>query len=488
MKRHIAIPLLCVVLVAALSFPVYATSLPEIDSPTFPYPENNITGFGSISFTLVNAAVSDPLTGSHWINFGEMWIAKFNDDIMDPIYVNYGIDATLSFSLTVNVVGSFYIARATDSGYNFSSIEEYRNPSLDYTVNFTDWPVTVYDPAFVMGEFTETETSPEIVPEVSITFVGYTDVPIGNYSLETSFMDNHDHILAFGVYASGYGTGGSGGSGGTDTDDSGGSGGTGGSGSTGNSGYEGFNNIVDKFQNGNITYTDALDQLGDRYDFIHTTDIYQNLLYVNEYQMSVSKLNGLVSSSAAEKSSDLDVQMSATVDQFADGSIDLKGAMDTLQGDFSTALSGAQTVEEAQAVTAVYQVKLRQLETQNQVKLMEGFDVVISDEDIQKADDYYAAEDELVNAFDVADFDAQLQFDLWWLQMPRNETIEYKKFFDYLMNESDIKYFITIPLAMSLVAIIMGTRMRTRPDRVIERSTTVDSGGSHTTTVKYKND
>ena len=481
MKRHIAIPLLCVVLVAALSFPVFATSV----NPSFPYPENNITGQGAISFNAYSAAISDPLSGSHWLNFGEMWIAKFVTDLMTPGYEEYGVEATLSFSLTVNVVGSFYIARETNSDYNFSSIEAYRDSSLDYTVNFTDWPVTVYEPSPAAGAFTETADSPETVDSVSITFVGYSDVPIGNYSLETSFMSNYNSILAFGVYASGYG---SGGSGGTDPDDPDDPGTGGGSGSTGNSGYEGFNNIVDKFQNGNITYTDALDQLGDRYDFIHTTDIYQNLLYVNEYQMSVSKLNGLVSSSAAQKSSDLDGQMSATVDQFADGSIDLKGAMDTLQGDFSTALSGAQTVEEAQAVTAVYQVKLRQLETQNQVKLMEGFDVVISDDEIQKADDYYAAEDELVNAFDVADFDSQLQFELWWLQMPRNETIEYKKFFDYLMNESDIKYFITIPLAMSLVAIIMGTRMRTRPDRVIERSTTVDSGGSRTTTVKYKND
>ena len=196
MKRHIAIPLLCVVLVAALSFPVLATSV----NPSFPYPENNITGQGAINFTVVNAAISDPLTGSHWLNFGEMWIAKFSDDIMDPNYVNYSVSATLSFSLTVNVVGSFYIARATNSGYNFSSIESYRDPSLDYTVNFTDWPVTVYEPSPAADGFTESLDSPETVSEVSITFVGYTDVPIGNYTLETSIMTNYDFVLASSSY------------------------------------------------------------------------------------------------------------------------------------------------------------------------------------------------------------------------------------------------------------------------------------------------
>lgn len=480
MKRHIAIPLLCVVLVAALSFPVYATSLPEIDSPTFPYPENYITGQGTVTFTYQKPGSPYSIGGSEPLNFGEMWIGNFIDLTIEPYFTDYAITATYSFTLTVMAEGSFYVACEPGSLRDFTPLNAYRDESLDYTVNFGDeWPVKCYRPNISKFDyFSETAT-------VSILFMGYKDVPAGSYNLNSVRTLNTDGVLAFGVYASGNGSGGSGGSGTTDPDNPGTGGG---SGATGDSGYQGFNNIVDQFQNGNITYTDALDQLGDRYDFINTTDIYQNLLYVNEYQMSVSKLNGLVSSSAAEKSSDLDAQMSATVDQFADGSIDLKGAMDALQSDFSTALSGAQTVEEAQAATAVYQVKLRQLETQNQVKLMEGFDVVISDEDIQKADDYYAAEDELVNAFDVADFDAQLQFDLWWLQMPESETIQYKKFFDYLMNESDIKYFITIPLAMSLVAIIMGTRMRTRPDRVVERSTTVDSGGSRTTTVKYKND
>lgn len=476
MKRHIAIPLLCVVLVAALSIPVFATSFPELNSPTFPYPDNTIVGQGTVSFSFQKQGSDYSTSGSQSLSFGNMWIGSFINLDVDPLFVDYAVTATYSFSLTVTAASTFYVACESSALRDFTVLEAYRDPSLDYNVDFgDDWPVNVYEP-------TDFSCPMSGEASVSITFLGYRDVPIGTYNLNSVRTINTDGVLAFGVYASGNSSGG----GGTTNPDNPGTGG--GSGSTGNSGYDGFNYIVESFQYGNITYTDALDMLGDRYKLIQTTDIYQNLLYVNEYQMSVSKLNGLVSSSAAEKSADLDEQMSATVDQFADGSIDLKDAMDTLSSDFSASLSGAQTVEEAQAVTAVYQVKLLQLENENQVKLMEGLDAVITEEEIQKADDYYAAEDELVNAFDVAEFDAMLQFDLWWLQMPKNETIEYKKFFDYLMNESDIKYFITIPLAMSLVAIIMGTRMRTRPDRVIERSTTVDSGGSRTTTVKYKND
>lgn len=472
MKRHIAIPLLCVVLVAALSIPVFATSFPEINSPTFPYPENNLSGFG---FVTVEYDLDPVCTLFNDLSFGNMFCGLF----VDPSNDIASFDTSLSFTLSVYVESYLYIAvnpHYLMLWHDLGKLGEYRDELLDYNVTLgNDWPVTVYTVDTGSGSFIASSGT----HATDVSFLGFSDVPPGEYSIT---IYGHCTIdlgpVVFGIYASGNS---SGGGGTTDPDNPG-------SGATGNSATVGYNKIVDKYINGTYTYTEALDQLGDRYDLISTDNIYQNLLYVNEYQMSVSKLNGLVSSSAAEKSAVLDVQMSATVDQFVDGSIDLKDAMDTLSSDFSTSLSGAQTVEEAQAVTAVYQVKLLQLENANQVKLMEGLDAVITDEEIQKADDYYTAEDELVNAFDVASFDAQLQFDLWWLQMPRNETIEYKKFFDYLMNESDIKYFITIPLAMSLVAIIMGTRMRTRPDRVVERSTTVDSDGSRTTTVKYKND
>lgn len=452
MKRHIAIPLLCVVLVAALSFPVFATSV----NPSFPYPENNLSGFGFVTVT----SHTDPVcTLFDDLAFGNMFCGYF----VDPSNEFANFDTSLSFTLSVYVESYLYIA--VNSNYlvlshDFGSLGECRDELLDYNVDFGDnWPVTVYtadtgSQSFVASSGTHA---------TDVTFLGFSDVLPGEYSITIDYHSSVDFgPVVFGVYASGNSSGG-GESGGTDTDDSGSSGGSG-SYPTGNSATVGYNKIVDKYINGTYTYTEALDQLGDRYDLISTDNIYQNLLYVNEYQMSVSKLNGLVSSSAAQKSADLDGQMSATVDQFADGSIDLKGAMDTLQGDFSTALSGAQTVDEADALTTVYQVKLLQLENESRIKLMEGFDTVITDEQIQNANDYYAAEGELLNAFDLADLEAQFQYELWWNQMPKNETIEYKKFFDYLLNESDIRFFITIPLAMSLVAIIMGTRMRTKPD------------------------
>lgn len=442
MKRHIAIPLLCVVLVAALSIPVFSADI---------FPDNNYSGSGFVTCSAEGLVVIDYFQE---LAFGSMFLAKFIDSTYVDYMSEYQVTSNYSFNLNVNVPGSFYVAVPTGAYTNFGPIEQYRDESLDYFIDFKEWPITLYDPDPANNTFVTSQGSVDL----NITFIGYSDVPAGSYKLITSMMSNNEYPVVFGVYASGYGSGGSGG--GTDPDTPGGSGG---SGVTGNSGYDGFNNIVDKFQNGNITYTDALDQLGDRYDFIHTTDIYQNLLYVNEYQMSVNKLNGMVSSSAASKSNSLDTQMQGTIDQFAHGSIDLKGAMDSLSGDFSTALSGAQTVEEAQAVTAVYQANLRQLETRNQMKMMQAFDDAMSDEEFQQIQDYYAAEGELINAFDVADFDAQLQFDNWFLLLSQKEAFDYKRFFDYLLNDSEIRHFIIIPLTMGLVSIIMGTRMRVRP-------------------------
>lgn len=426
MKRHIAIPLLCVVLVAALSFSVYATSI----NPSFPYPENNLSGMGIITGSV--ESYPNSLTFITDLSYGNMKVLKFGPVVgaVDTGATDYLVSSVLNFTLNVSRADSFYIAVSNDELVStLSSIASYEDPSLSYNVDFgDDWPLEVYSPNFSTQKWVITNST----GPVNVHFIGYKNVPAGEYTISQDLMTNVDHNIVFGVYGSA---------------------------------ASGTSVIFDDYMNGNLSYTDALVQLNDYFDELVSDDVYQNILYATEYQNAVLHLNGLASSSAADKATALDSDMQSTVDQFADGTLDLKSAMDTLSGDFSSALAGAQTVEEAQAVTTVYQANLKLLEVQNQIHMMIALDDAISDDELATMNDYYAAEYELVNAFDVADFDAQLQFDLWFLQMPKNETIEYKKFFDYLMNESDIKYFITIPLAMSLIAIIMGTRMRTKGDR-----------------------
>lgn len=434
MKRHIAIPLLCVVLVAALSIPVFAA--PE-DSSTFPYPKNDLSGTCIINFSAVNAVLSNPCVGFESLSFGEMWSGKFASvsNTIDDAYLNYGVDVNLSFSLQVLVGGSLYIAFPDGdlTGINFDSLSSYRDPDNDYYVDFgLFWSMNLYTPdpstkSFVKSSYIDT---------LKVYFVCFNNVPAGTYQVSTSSMSNQTEKFCFGVYASQCNV---------------------------------YQNIITSVTTGSTSYTEAIDQIMDVYEstkvdeFGALVDVHQRTINAIELTNTLEQLNMSMSSVAAQNASALSSKMGSTVDQFANGEINLSNAMSSLSSDFSSALSGAQTVDEAQAVTAVYKANLKNLEVRNEIQMMQVFDDAMTDEEFQQIQDYYAAESELVNAFDVADFEAQLQFDNWFLLLPQKEAFDYKRFFDYLLNDSEIRYFIIIPLTMGLVSIIMGTRMRVRP-------------------------
>lgn len=449
MKRHIANPLLCVVLVAALSFPVYADS--------FPYPENDLTGSSIINFTAVSAAISNVCVGSESLAFGSMWTGKFASvpNTNDDYYEDYGVDVDLSFTLQVLVGGSLYIAFPDSdfTGIGFESLSSYRDPDNDYYVDFGDsWSLNLYTPnPSTMSFVKSTTTGP-----LKVYFVCFSNVPAGTYVVSASSMSNVTENLCFGVYAS-----------------------------QGNV----YQNIINSVTTGSTSYTDAIDQIMDVYESTQSPDIdiHQRTISAIEVTNTLEQLNMSMSTVAAQNASALSSNMGSIVDQFANGDIDLSNAMSSLSSDFSSALSGAQTVDEAQAVTAVYKANLKKLEVRNEIHMMQAFDDAMTDEEFQQIQNYYAAESELVESFDVAEFDAMLQFEAWYLQLPVDESAQYKKFFDYILNDSPIRLFVIIPLTMGLVTILLGTKMYTRPEP-ISRTTIYHSDGSRSTTFKYKDE
>lgn len=445
MKRHIAIPLLCVVLVAALSIPVFAA---------FPYPENNVSGRAVVRFWPTGATVPDPpeIYGGYQLNFGELWTGYFASGPSGSDYESYSVYTDLSFTLEIYVGGDIFIAVPYNDyiGSNITALSQYYDPSGDYSVNLGTQTVKYYIPDLNNMEYVISQTSAEL----NINFLHFTDVPPGNYQISCESMWEGAGVMCLGIYVS-----------------------------------QGdvYGSIVDQFTNGSLSYTDAVDELFNYQESLTPIDNHEAMVQALELQNNLSKLNNAASTVAAAKANDLDNRMGAVVDSFASGDVTMKQAMDSLQSDFSESLSGAQTVDEAQAVMAVYKVNMQKLELQGQFQLMEGFDVIISDDDMQKMDDYYAAEEELVNSFDVAEFDSMLQLESYLLQLPADESVAYKKFFNYLLNDSPLRLFIIIPLTMGVVSILLGTKMHTRPEPV-SRTTIQHSDGSRSVILKYKNE
>lgn len=434
-KRFIAIPLLCLVFMAACPFSVFADS--------FPYPENNVSGSYTVNFASRNAT-GVMCQGSASYNFGQLWTGKFIslDDSEDPSgdhgSMGYGLSLMSDIKLSITVGGDLFLAlpyHIDESYLTIGELAPYRSESGDYNVNFgDDWPVNTYTPVPDSLTF----TSGSGTGSVNIRFVCYRNVPAGEYTLTYQFDDNYNPIC-FGVYAT-----------------------------RGNQ----MNAMVDQFVNSGTSSLPVpsevlsafLKELWQYRESLETDSIEESMLRELEYQSSLEYLSKLIDSNYVVFFELFVSEMNGMLEYLASGYIDYSTCLQQIMQNTETVRNYCSTTDQLNVVLAYYLNGLQIAEGIEQQKVKAHLDQAISDDDMQKADEFHALESQLVQAFDHAELEAALQFDIWINQLPLEEVYEYRKFFDYLLTDSDIRYFIVVPLAMSLVALLLGTRMRTKPD------------------------
>lgn len=428
-KRFIAIPLLCLVLMAACPFSVFADS--------FPYPENTVYGSVNISFEAFSALSPISSVGSETVSFGSLWTGRFNNT--SSTSDGYGVSLDIKFVLNLQVGGDLYIAYpyyidgGMDFTYYISELDEYRYPEFDYNVDFgADWPVNIYTPNNDTNTFDKTFGKSSLY----VKFIAYRNVPSGIYSGVITSNVNDD-TLCFGVYAS--------------------------LGNQMNAMVDSFVSSLDNVASSGISVVGLSTVLQDLWEYRQSQSgdsVELSILRELEYQSSVEYLLSQVDTKY--------VGFLATFYRDATNlySSLLSGQIDYLDFLFNTSILVSQapnycaTVEQFQVASTMLQNFYTAAEQLERIKAKENLEQAISDGDIDEIQQYYDAELELISAFDQAKFKAQLDFDTWFTLLPPTETIEYKKIFDYILNDSPIKNYIMIPVSMGLVTILLGTGIR----------------------------
>lgn len=437
-KRFIAIPLLClVVIMAACPFSVYASSV----SSTFPYPVNQLSGDVGIEFYSKNAT-GLLFNSCDLIPFGTLWTGKFLTltDEEDPSgnhsSMGYSLLIYCNFTLNVTVGGDLYIALPyhTDSSYlSGGLLSAYRYPNGDYNVDFgDDWPVTTYTPDPSTDSFIEGEGTGSLY----VRFICFKNVPVGEYNLEVEFADSSVPIC-FGVYA--------------DTRTS-------------------MNALVDDYVNSilnaDIDYPDSdalssiLSELRELSLSQSSDNVDLSILRQLEYQSSVMYLYDQLSTLFAGVFPSLFDSFDELFNAYSIGEIGIGDVFKAFSEFTSVILSVCHSEEQTAAASSFIDCQYSRFEFIARVKAEWNMDSAISDDDVYIFDNYYQSEAELIQAFDQAKFQKQLDFDTWFSLLPPDETIEYKKIFDYILNDSPIKNYIMIPVTMGLVTILLGTGIR----------------------------
>ena len=220
--------------------------------------------------------------------------------------------------------------------------------------------------------------------------------------------------------------------------------------------------VVDSYIDGDLDFTSALQKFNETLNnsLINSSSDADKQFIISLAQF---ELDRLVTSS--NNKSIQNVQNSVTnsfnqnIYNYVSGSESLEDTLSDLDSNYSSALSSAESPVQGILVNTSYLISLKKLEMQARQKAYQKLDSAVSDEQLSEADDYYQSEEDLIDMFEVAEFESALNFQLWFNTLPPSETIEYKKFFDFLLNDSSIRMFLVVPISLILVRILLGTRL-----------------------------
>lgn len=438
-RRIFAIPLCIILCIAVFSFPVFGV------------PTNDYTGSYplTVSAKFSYASTSD-MVGPHTIvlgsfNYGEQSIIQaFFRQAYSGGYGVYADKITASYNLTLPTSKRVYFCARTGAisanALDFSSLAPYYNSSESFSVTeYFDTPKIDYNVDINNG-YTIMSTTTVSTSNISwgLTYLCFDNVPAGTYSIIDSSCIQQSYAnyqraylnLCPGVFIT-----------------------------TGTS----VTDVVNDYINGNSSFSDTLSNLSTT-----LSNSISNATSDSEKQFQVAlgqfELDRLVQASNDKSLSNITETMQPslnnTIDNFVSGSSTLESALGSLASTFDTQLGLAETPEQAQTVAIMYQVALKKLELQAQIKAAQNLDDAISDDEMSEFQDYYESESTLIESFEIEQFKSQIALDTWMLQLPSDEAAEYKRFFDYILNESEFRFFIIVPMCCGLISLVLGTRIR----------------------------
>ena len=436
-KRFIAIPLLClVVIMAACPFSVYAV---DPSSPTFPYPVNGLSGDFNMIYSSRDAT-GDLISGSTSVSFGYLWTGLFlipGDPSYDDVHsMGYRVAIKASVVLNVTVGGDLYIAVPANVSYwtDVDNFNAYRYSAGDYGVDFNQMTVITYTPDNASGTFVRgTGTG-----DLDVNFMCYRGVPAGTYRIELDFYKySNTNPICFGIYG--------------DTRPS-------------------MNGYVDTYVNGIINgdidypnasqYSNIMSELREIQQSQSSDNVDLSILRELEYQSSVMYFHDQMDAIFADMFPGVPTYLDTILEYYLLGDISESDLLTSTTGLFEQLLTFCSSPDDIAAASSFADCLFSRLEFVVRMKAGMNMDQAISDDEVGAMEDYYESESELIEAFDQARFQAQLDFDTWFTLLPPTETIEYKKIFDYILNDSPIKNYIMIPVSMGLVTILLGTGIR----------------------------
>lgn len=342
--------------------------------------------------------------------------------------------SSLHFALGGTSTMWIAVRTAALSSYNFSLLESYRYPSGDLTHSYSNISYPRYNCYWESGEIVDFGNGST---NFDVTFLCFKDVPSSQsfsyYDYSTGADSSSFIYRVVGFYFN-------------------------------HSGSVPVSDFVDSYISGNISFSDAVTSIRETTDsnVSGSSSVDEKLFHLLNAEYSLEQLMVASDDKALQKLHDSFIPtLNTQIAHFKGGTQSLSTTLMKFSNSYSNALNSAETADQGNLITAAYSFKLEQLRLTAETLAGERLDSAISDSEMSEVSDYYAAEDDLLAKFDLQKFKDALTFDLWFQQLDLVESNLYKSVFDRIINESNIRFYVSIPLALLIVSVLLGTALRT---------------------------
>lgn len=144
-----------------------------------------------------------------------------------------------------------------------------------------------------------------------------------------------------------------------------------------------------------------------------------------------------------------------------------RAALDQFSDAYIEALASAETPEQGDYITAVYQAKQDQLYNYAVINSNRQLHQVVKSEDINEIRDLNDAEEEMFSQLNLQKLEDVVSYQTWFNLMSSAEAMTYRSIFDFFLYDAAWKYWIVVPMTFLIVSALLGTAIRVagRPRR-----------------------
>lgn len=221
--------------------------------------------------------------------------------------------------------------------------------------------------------------------------------------------------------------------------------------------------IIDQYKNGDISLSDAISSIN---------DIVNDQLSSSSSNYSQSILNILIGQSQIDELLQLsdDIFLSKMINRFVsslnsfigeyfEGYLTLEDTVSEFNRVFKSYLDDCETLEQGEALFSAFELSLNQLEVSVQAITSSRIDSVVSNDVLDGFQTVVDVELYFESLFDQELFQSQTDLDSWIRALDLSESVKYKQFFDYFLNDSPLNLFVMIPMSLILFRLVLGTSL-----------------------------